>query len=174
MIDEEAESHECLCMDKEVESHECLCMNNTVIESHEGLYMINSKVEDQEILYITNIKGHQDLSITNIKVESQENLYMTAVFNIGSSHDLKDLFILDSGATSHVCNNFSRFINFKNNKSTLVAGETTSMSPGSGEVRVYPNLVDKQVVLILTNIKYVPGIITNVVSYRLLKNAGYR
>jgi hypothetical protein len=66
----------------------------------------------------------------------EEHHVMALAFSAEIGSSLKNCFILDSGASTHVCNDISRF-------------ET------------------------LTNVAYVPGLHTNIVGARKLKQAGY-
>lgn len=50
------------------------------------------------------------------------NLCMTAVFKVGNGHNLKTAFILDSGETTHICNDASRLEELDNTIRTIGTG----------------------------------------------------
>ncbi|KAF5197653.1 Transposon ty1-dr1 gag-pol polyprotein, partial [Thalictrum thalictroides] len=92
-------------------------------------------------------------------------------------YDLEQSWILDSGATVHVCNNRSRYNKFNataNSEDVLWAGDTQIRIQGYGEVIIYLKS-DKYPAgrpLTLKNVAFVPTLHTNVTSLRLLNIAG--
>lgn len=92
-------------------------------------------------------------------------------------YDLEQSWILDSGATVHVCNDRSRFIEFSskvNLEEILWAGDTQIRIQGYGKVIIYlqsPKYPNGRP-LTLKNVAFVPSLHTNVTSLHLLNIAG--
>jgi hypothetical protein len=89
---------------------------------------------------------------------------------------LRDSFILDSGATNHMCNDRRRFVDFKpaGREDFLIAGNSTVVVQGYGTVEV---TLDCKVTkstptgkrkFLLKNTLYIPTFTTNIVSYNKL------
>ncbi len=93
---------------------------------------------------------------------------MESAFQSTVSFPLKDLAILDSGATIHVFNNLSRFSNFQKapRGDYLCAGSSEVPILGYGDVTLWPK---NGRVLRLKNVAFCTDFITNLVSFRLLK-----
>ncbi|RKF84146.1 Gag-Pol polyprotein, partial [Golovinomyces cichoracearum] len=92
-------------------------------------------------------------------------------------YDLESSWILDSGATIHVCNKISKFIEFnpiERKDEVLWAGESQIQIEGYGKTIIflkctqYPNGRPLQ----LINVAFVPSLHTNVTSLRLLNKVG--
>ena len=83
---------------------------------------------------------------------------------------LKELFVLDSGATSHMCRNKQYFTNFttSNQEIVLASGETIN-AEGIGEVRVVTEFCK----LTLNNVWYVPKLHSNFISINKILKAGH-
>ncbi|CEL02103.1 hypothetical protein ASPCAL03275 [Aspergillus calidoustus] len=95
-------------------------------------------------------------------------------FSTESSYELQNCFILDSGASVHVCNDRSRFQDFmEEDQRTLRAGDTIMRIEGRGNVRITPNS-KKGISILLRDVAFVPGFHTNILSARRMKRAGYR
>ncbi|KOB70462.1 Retrovirus-related Pol polyprotein from transposon TNT 1-94 [Operophtera brumata] len=71
-------------------------------------------------------------------------------------------FIVDSGSTSHMCNNDNLFVDFKSNKVSINCADKTAklQSSGMGSVQVTINGVTK----ILKDVMYVPQLSENLLS----------
>ncbi|RKF53102.1 hypothetical protein GcC1_224036, partial [Golovinomyces cichoracearum] len=101
-----------------------------------------------------------------------------STFQVSSSltkpiYDLKRSWILDSGATVHVCNDISRFIEYKSSirdDEFLWAGDTEIKINGYGTViiRLESKEYQNGRLLTLKNVAFVPSLHTNVTSLRLL------
>ena len=91
----------------------------------------------------------------------------SAVFSVDrDSYELRDSWILDSGANSHVCNDPTRF-NFGRKASetdTLISGKTVYQIEafGSVEITVQSQKGPKQIDLL--NVALIPGFFTNIAS----------
>jgi hypothetical protein len=108
------------------------------------------------------------------KLEEHHVMTLVSSAEIGSS--LKNCFILDSGASIHVCNNISRFENYDPSATRILyAGDTTMRIQGTGNVKIRPNCGGESgnIIITLTNVAYVPGIHTNIIGARRLEQAGY-
>ena len=106
----------------------------------------------------------------------EEHHVMILVFSAEIGSSLKNCFILDSGASTHVCNNISRFENYNLSATGILrAGNTTMRIQGTGSVKIRPNCSGESgnIIITLTNVAYVPGLHTNIIGARRLKQAGY-
>ena len=81
-------------------------------------------------------------------------------------YSLRDSFILDSGATIHVCNNRERFKTFQSagTNNYLYAGDSTVAIKGVGDVDIQITTSDGVSTITLRNTAYVPWFHTNTVS----------
>ena len=119
----------------------------------------------------------ENLNVNAMKIVSAPDNNSKTSFKIsdlGSKpiYELNKSWILDSGATVHVCNEKDRFLQFKTNSTDdcLWTGDAVIPILGYGEVELRvtsPNYPDGRV-LRLVNVVYVPTLHTNVVSLRLL------
>src|SRR6266487_639171 len=93
-------------------------------------------------------------------------IFMESVFQ-SSTFPLRDLVILDSGATIHVFNNLSRFSNFRKapRGDYLIAGSSEVPILGYGDV----TLRTAKGALRLKNVAFCTDFATNLVSFSLLK-----
>jgi hypothetical protein len=90
---------------------------------------------------------------------------------------LEESFILDSGATIHVCNNRERFFEYKeaDEDSRIVIGDTHTHVVGWGKVKLYaaPVTGSERVEIILQNVAYIPRFGCNIVSFRVIMKQGF-
>lgn len=82
----------------------------------------------------------------------------------------KDTYILDSGATTHVCNDHRRFIEFKPMTGWLPHGDTGTWIKGIGKIIIYPRKPGSQqhTQMCLGDVIYCPDFHLNIVSYSRL------
>jgi len=86
---------------------------------------------------------------------------------------LKNSFILDSGATAHVCNNQNRFTNLRKAQGEqLIAGNTTIPIIGFGNIQITIQSPNGPRVITLKDTAYVPSFHTNVVALRRFNQKG--
>jgi len=85
-----------------------------------------------------------------------------------SDYILRDSFILDSGATTHVCNNRERFQDFKpaTDEDVLYAGDTIISIEGFGTIEITIQGSTGPKKISLTKAAYVPAFHTNVASLK--------
>jgi hypothetical protein len=91
-------------------------------------------------------------------------------------YKLKNSAILDSGATHHIFNELSRFLNFRRADvgDYVWAGDRKLPVLGYGDIDIQVrNSLGQLRVLHLKDVLYVPTLATNVVSLRELKRNGY-
>lgn len=102
---------------------------------------------------------------------------MATAFNvIPNLRSLRDEWILDTGASSHVCNDKRDFVTLSEATSTLRTGDTVSAVKGYGDAYmavVCPTTGRKELVR-LRNVAYAPGFHVNLVSYSLAKDANFK
>lgn len=87
-----------------------------------------------------------------------------------AEYQLRNCYLLDSGADEHVCNDRSRFLTFTPaaKGDYLVAGDTTIPIQGYGTIEITARRKDGQPRIIqLLETAFVPSFHTNVISYRL-------
>lgn len=87
----------------------------------------------------------------------------------------KNEWYLDSGATSHMCNNINAFENLSNEpiNNICTAGKENLTSHGIGVVRLNVRLRGKIKPVKLTNVLYVPGLRSNLLSVPAMTERNY-
>jgi hypothetical protein len=93
---------------------------------------------------------------------------------------LLNSFILDTGATDHVCNDRAKFTDFRpaSEDDFLIAGNSSVAIEGYGKVKIEvqceitPNTPNGTRVITLLEVQYCPSFTTNVVSYNRFYDAG--
>lgn len=109
--------------------------------------------------------------------DQQEEHAMAVIstgFSTESTYELQNCFILDSGASVHICNDRSRFLEYHEEVDrTLRAGDTIMRIEGRGNVRITPS-GKKRISILLKDVAFVPGFHTNLLSARRMKRAGYK
>jgi hypothetical protein len=92
------------------------------------------------------------------------------------SYPLENSFILDSGATVHICNSQARFANLRPPripKETILAGSSLLSVEGYGEVDIRLNGKGSKEIGVLQNVCLVPGLKTNIISIQALIPRGF-
>ena len=93
------------------------------------------------------------------------------------SNKLAESFIIDSGATIHVCNDFDRFYDYHelNDNSKVKIGDTFTRAVGYGQVKIHATPVEgaEPVEITLRDVAYIPRFGCNVVSLDLIMENGY-
>lgn len=89
-----------------------------------------------------------------------------------ASYALQKSWVLDSGASCHVCNDRSRFTSFKPITDSIRTGDSQTVVSGIGEVRIRGKRprTGETVVIKLSNVLYSPNFLTNLVSLKLLRD----
>jgi len=87
-----------------------------------------------------------------------------------NSYPLRNSIILDTGSTIDICNEISRFLNFKvaTYGDFLYAGDVKVPILGYGDVDVQAKSPTGRVILRLHDVAYCPNFACNVVSFRKL------
>ena len=125
---------------------------------------LQKKVKDQESSSSSNSSNEAEIS---------PNAAYTAGFaGHNAPYSLHDSFILDSGATVHICNNRQRFEDFVPASDQLYAGESRSDIEGYGTVRINLTRPSGKINIKLAHVAYIPEFQTNTVSYRRLLEKG--
>ena len=115
---------------------------------------------DQRAIVATNWQGE-----ANAETETKQAIYTTRTVE---NYALSNSWILDSGANVHLCNNRTLFesIHPAPNQDVIYAGKTAYPIEAYGRVRVYVTSPTGSVHYItLTDVAYVPGFMTNTVSF---------
>jgi hypothetical protein len=135
----------------------------------------NSKLKEQ---IETSIKRRTQLSSESQteKPNPPKAVFATlSAFTVDrDSYELKDSWILDSGANSHVCNNSTRF-NFdrKASKSDrLISGKTEYQIEAFGSVEITVQSPKGPKSIILANVALVPGFFTSIASLNRFTSKG--
>lgn len=89
-------------------------------------------------------------------------------------YPLKDAFILDSGTTTHICNNLSRFedVHRPGMGDYIWTGNSKAWIKGYGAVKVLAEGSRGKQMLRLDNVAWCPDFLCNLVSFRLLRRQG--
>ena len=96
-----------------------------------------------------------------------------------AGHPLSSSFIVDTGATAHICNSANRFTNLvkKNNLGYLLAGRDIIPLEETGNIKLrldsFNSAILKSGSLILQAARHVPSFPINLVSLELLRPHGY-
>lgn len=100
-----------------------------------------------------------------------EKLEVSEALNIGDRL-VKDMWVLDSGCTSHMSSRRDWFSDFEENDGTtiLLGDDHTVKSQGQGSIRIKANGGS---IRILKNVKYVPNLRRNLISTGTLDKLGY-
>ena len=115
----------------------------------------------------TNSNTDSTSNQSTIQDDDETSAFVTAVLSNNTSYALKNSFILDSGATAHVCNDKDRFITFrKAQEEQLIAGNTTIPIIGFGNIQITIQTPSGSRVITLLDTAFVPSFHTNVVALR--------
>ncbi|KAJ5290653.1 uncharacterized protein N7443_010906 [Penicillium atrosanguineum] len=89
---------------------------------------------------------------------------------------IQDRWILDTGASRHICNDKSRFISLEPYETTLATGDSSTEVIARGTVKLIGRNPEtgKKRVISLSDALYSPGFHTNLVSYAALLKKGGR
>lgn len=89
-------------------------------------------------------------------------------------YPLKDAFILDSGSTTHICNNLSRLEDVRPPVigDYIWAGNSRVWIEGYGDVNVTAERSQGKQTLHLSNVAWCPDFLCSLVSFRLLRGQG--
>ena len=85
---------------------------------------------------------------------------------------LYNSFILDSGATNHICHTKDRFTNYRPNTSTLIAGAGPMTVYGYGDVEIMVQGTHGPRKVTLKDTSYIPDFQANIVSMKRIRRAG--
>lgn len=93
----------------------------------------------------------------------------------GEEEPLKDSWILDTGATCHICNDRQQFLTYIPRKSTVKTGQTETPMIGYGQVKIIGRhpLTSATVPIILDNVWYSPGFHTSLISLSVIEDKGF-
>ena len=100
---------------------------------------------------------------------------MNAAFGVSNQgYPLKDAFILDSGSTTHICNNLSRIKRMRPPAmgDYIWAGNTRVVIQGYGAVIIATEGEQGRQTLLLNNVAWCPDFLCNLISFRLLRRQG--
>lgn len=86
---------------------------------------------------------------------------------------LYDRWILDTGSSTHVCNNRELFVDFTSENMEVTTGDSTTKVLGRDKVRLIGRHPEKgRMEVPLSDALYSPSFHTNLVSYAMLKKKG--
>ena len=114
----------------------------------------------------------QSLSFLDEAEVSSEAAYTASFISQNAPYLLRDSFILDSGATTHICNNRQRFEDFVQASDYLVAGDGQVRVEGYGTVRIKLSRPSGEISIKLAKVALIPDFQTNTVSLQRLKAKG--
>jgi hypothetical protein len=96
-------------------------------------------------------------------------------FNTDAAYELRDSFILDSGATGHICNNRARFIEYQpaTEVQEVKIGDTYATIAGYGMAVAYMERPDGTIARVrFADTAHIPGFHTSCISVKRLKQRG--
>jgi hypothetical protein len=88
---------------------------------------------------------------------------------------LKDSWILDTGASCHICNDLELFMTYVPRKNIVKTGQTETPLLGYGQVRItgrHPR-TGATVPITLDNVQYSPGFHTSLISLSIIEDKGF-
>ena len=85
---------------------------------------------------------------------------------------LYNSFILDSGATTHICHTRDRFTNFRIASESLLAGSGTVLIEGWGDITIEVQGESSSRTITLKDTAYIPSFTANIVSLNRVNKAG--
>ena len=103
----------------------------------------------------------------------------TAVFSadhiqkVRAAYELRDSFILDSGATIHICNTLSRFSDQRPGSGSVMAGDTVLDIESWGTVQIHTQTNTGSTIISLLDVAYISTFHTNLVSLKKALAMGY-
>ena len=95
----------------------------------------------------------------------QHAAYTAAFSSLGSTYPLFNSFILDSGATTHICNDPKWFTDLQPASGLLVAGENEATVKGYGTVYITLTRPSGEDRVKLGNVTFAPKFQTSIVSF---------
>ena len=106
------------------------------------------------------------------KKKTSVGAFTAAAYSAISDYFFRDSFILDSGATLHICNRYFRFQDFKQamNEQYIYAGTTRTKIEGYGTVDITVQIQNRSRSLILLNMALIFIFHINTVFLRRFKN----
>lgn len=117
----------------------------------------NSHTDDCTKVICNSPKGYNEKSTYLVQEEEKYAKY-----------GLAKSTILDSGSTTHICNDRSRIYDYKEQRGSMLAGKAECQILGYGKVRLAlsePGAINE---IVLHNVAYIPGFLTNIVSLDLM------
>jgi hypothetical protein len=92
-----------------------------------------------------------------------------------TNYPLQQLFILDSGTTTHITNDPDRIYNYRlpTPGDFIWAGTSRSWIKGYGSITLTLSCGSKTENLVLQDVAICPDILYNLVSFRILRQKGY-
>lgn len=98
----------------------------------------------------------------NPKLSQHYSLNDNIAFHSRSQQESSDSWILDSGATQHMCNDKSQFSNFKPFTTSITIADNTKINAtGKGNVRILTKI---GTIITLLDVLYVPQLASNLLS----------
>lgn len=118
-------------------------------------------------------KPYKGKSFQQKASEPKSGKTLIALLNqVQKNHDIRDEWIMDSGASAHMCNNRNMFSTYRevHNQQITVANNETMEIKGTGDIWIkgYNNTS-----AIIKNVSFVPDICTNLMSVKQITDAGH-
>jgi len=133
------------------------------------------KGEALEVAEFTEVvKDHTVMNFCTITSTQIDSTIMSVEQKAARIPALKTRWILDSGATTHICNDKRRFIDFKPYNATMATGDGSTKATGIGTASLTgrnPETGEERVIT-LSDTVYAPGFHVSIVSYGKLKRKG--
>ena len=87
--------------------------------------------------------------------------------------ELRDSFLLDSGATIHICNNIRRFTDLRPGSGSILAGDTVVDIEAWGTVNINVNTPNGKAIVPLLDVAYIPSFHTSLVPLKKALSRGF-
>lgn len=112
-------------------------------------------------------------SVQSAKMERLNNMY--SFVSLNENNPLFQNWIIDSGASSHMCSDRNLFsdIQFGSFGDITIASGDKISAKGQGTVTLCVGLTDKRLEIILLNVLYVPNLETNLMSVKKITEKGF-
>lgn len=128
----------------------------------------NAQVSDDVLDLQCNTESYDDLN-------KNTEMYSETSFIVRKAHSKLNTWIVDSGATSHMCNNYNLFQNLKYDDNLgyvkIADGKNYSIK-GIGTVSLWLKHGNDAILFKLDNVHYIPQFDTNLISVKKLTDQG--
>ena len=122
-------------------------------------------------------KGRKGLNRERTNQAEETNANLNDVAYMASRHisNSKDLWYLDSGTTSHICNNHNVYSEFTKTEPMPIRGiGSSTISTRYGMIKIKFWIKDKSIIHKIQNVLFLPNVLNNLISVSWFDEKGER